>query len=225
MNKSHISRLRMLDSTDSVLKENTNEFNHDAGMVNAYEKFTELRSEIQEEILIQSGARMGLSNEKEFVRGELITQLLIAAGALHAYAEKNRDAVLLEMSNITQGECNNMGAVKLHTRAKVLAEAIADLNLDEVGFTQTEMDELNSCIANFQHAMKGPREGIVTQSSATKRIAELLREASQLLRKRVDMLMRKYKRTHIRFYNEYKSARKIVDTGVKPKGEADTPTL
>jgi len=60
---------------------------------------------------------------------------------------------------------------------------------------------------------RSPREAATEREAATKRIPVVLRQATRLLRKRLDPLMVPFKATNPEFYAQYKAARRIVKPG------------
>lgn len=94
------------------------------------------------------------------------------------------------------------------------------LDLDEeYGVDAAKLTMLAKKIEAFAKATPKPRARINAGSAATKALKKNLRQISTLLRERVDRLMTRFKVSHPEFYNEYKSARRIVKPAVTPEKE------
>ena len=72
-------------------------------------------------------------------------------------------------------------------------------------------------IALYGTVVNSSRTATVDISTATKQIAKLLEEADTVIEKTLDKLILQFKTSAPEFYAKYQAARKIVNTGARPK--------
>ena len=83
--------------------------------------------------------------------------------------------------------------------------------LERFFITQTEFDSLQTLINSFKNAI--PKKRIATGISkvSTANIQETFSAIDTLLKEEIDILMLPFQFNQVDFYNEYKSARSIID--------------
>ena len=81
----------------------------------------------------------------------------------------------------------------------------------------TIIDSLQFLLNQFDVLIQSPRQAIIVNSEATKRLKELFKHADKTLKHELDGLMLRYKESNPDFYDEYINARIIIDLGVKNK--------
>ena len=86
-----------------------------------------------------------------------------------------------------------------------------------------DLKALKTAIADFTAAQAKPRQGISASASATVELVDLFAQLDEVLNKQLDPLVETLASVNPSFYNEYQTARAIVDSSashvVKP-----TPT-
>ena len=85
-------------------------------------------------------------------------------------------------------------------------EALADY-----GVTAAKLTALKKKIDGFEALHTKPRQNISNRSAATARLPQLLRQADEILRGRLDPLVVQFKVSAPEFYNAYQAACNIVD--------------
>jgi hypothetical protein len=90
-----------------------------------------------------------------------------------------------------------------------------------------DLAALNEAITAFEAVQGKPRNGKAAQASATAELKRLFAELDKTLNEQLDPLIEKFKKTNTAFYNEYRTARSIVDSAASHQGkvvEASAPT-
>jgi hypothetical protein len=92
--------------------------------------------------------------------------------------------------------------------------------------TQANLDELNQALQEFNTSKANPRKATVERMTQTQSLPNLIREASNILRDRIDRLVNLLRRTNPGFVTGYNAARVIVDRAAShaaPKAAGGTP--
>ena len=84
---------------------------------------------------------------------------------------------------------------------------LADESVDAIVLSHAHQDHLGSLPVLMRRQSNAP----VFMTEATKQLSELLPQLNELLRDRVDRLVVQFKESAPEFFNEYQSARVIVD--------------
>ena len=96
--------------------------------------------------------------------------------------------------------------------ASILTLATANLdNLGDYSITQAKFTALGKKTTAYEKTCPKPRQNVATKSAATKALPGLFEKARKILNTRIDKLMVPFKTSAPDFFNEYRTARKIVD--------------
>ena len=154
-----------------------------------------------------------MANEKVYALKALGDAAFEVSAAVHAYAVTSQDYALegrVDFSRLT---------IVYGREASVLARvrdihAAATENLDDLedfGVTQAKLTALKKKIDAYEAVLARPRQQIATSSAATQTLPAQFNEADLILKKRLDKLVHQFKQTAPDFFNEYQTARTIVD--------------
>jgi len=94
----------------------------------------------------------------------------------------------------------------IHAAASEVITSLADYEV-----TPAKLTAHKKKIDAFDTAQSGPRQATASSSAATKELVKLFQQASEILNDRLDGLLVPFKSTQPTFFNEYRSARAIVD--------------
>ena len=83
--------------------------------------------------------------------------------------------------------------------------------LADYGVTAAKLLAFKKKIDGFEALQTKPRQNISNRSAATRRLPELLRQADEVLRRRLDPLVVQFKLSAPEFYEAYQTASSIVD--------------
>jgi hypothetical protein len=88
--------------------------------------------------------------------------------------------------------------------------------------TQANIDELNEALTEFNAAKAGPRTATAARAALTESLPKLVREATDILRNKVDPMVNLFSRSNPDFVAGYENARVIVDRAATHKTKAAT---
>jgi hypothetical protein len=103
-----------------------------------------------------------------------------------------------------------------------IAEAMDTAEITPYGVLPETVVSLKKEIDDFAALVAKPRTEIITRSRATSSLEDLFKETNELLRNQLDKLMLVLRLGNPVFYNEYKSARIIVDLHGSRKETVET---
>ena len=154
----------------------------------------------------------GFAQEKKQKVGELAQLAAEVCGAALSYAEKAGNQRLAAKLNIPASELSSGTGNAIIANCRnihIAASSVAD-ELGEFKVTSAKLKALKQKTDDYKKLSTTPRQAASKRKSATRRIPVVLRQASRLLRKRLDPLMVPFKATEPEFYAQYKAARRIV---------------
>lgn len=214
MTNNQVSYIGMVRVTDTYLDANPT---ITALMPGFLKYFTPLKTEIVQAQAIheqQEFDKKGITADKNQQKATLIALAIDTARRIVAYATNTNNAVLLAEARFTESELKKSPDAVLKERCQVildLATENADA-LEEYGVTAASLTLLKTTIDSFNTAIPKPRLSIADKKKATDQLATLCNAMAANLEK-IDTLVEIVRTTHPDFYKEYKSVRKIIDTG------------
>ena len=166
----------------------------------------------------QQAARPGVAEEKSQARLDLASTANEIAAATHeaaTAADLTELAGRVDYSFTDLAKGRDTAVVErctdIHAAASENLPLLADSDV-----TAAALTAFKGQIKAFEKLKPAPRNRRVKRSMATQSVKSLFQEADTLVKKRVDKLMVKFKKSEPDFYNAYKSARRIVDQRGKP---------
>ena len=134
-------------------------------------------------------------------------------GAVLAYANEQALPELAAKVNYAPTDFIAGNARKIVTRANTVHAAATEVlaNLADYRITAAKLTAFKKKIDAYDSVKTSPREKIVQRSAANQLLPQLIRTAVSILRDQLDGLMVQFKSDHPNFYEEYFSARSIVD--------------
>ena len=102
-----------------------------------------------------------------------------------------------------------------------LGNANADALAAKYNVSANDLKALKKAIEDFTAAQPKPRQGISSSASATVELVDLFAQLDGVLNNQLDPLIETFQTTHAALYNEYQTARAIVDIAA---GHAVKPT-
>ena len=145
--------------------------------------------------------------------------------AVRAYASDNGNDTLAGQVKFSRSQLVRGADKKVIDLAELIRDA-ADEHVDQLanyGVTQVKVTALTKKIEAFRQAQPLPRQRKTKSSSATTELKKLFNGARELLNERLDGLVVQYKVSNPEFYNQYVSARTLVNPATRSKksGEAE----
>jgi hypothetical protein len=173
-------------------------------------------NEIQKIAELQKFDKTGLAKEKEQLR-ELLTMLVSENSLkLSAYAKLSNNIGLASEVKFTKSQLRKSPDTAVKDYAQIVYDkAEANLSaLGSYGITQETQSVLLNAINAYNSSLSKPRLGLTEKSQATKQLAVLFQGADKLIGK-LDAVINIIKMGKPEFYNSYRSARKVVETGTR----------
>jgi len=178
----------------------------------AFEAFIDLIKEIRP---IQEGKITGITKDKSDARNKLTQKAVFIAEKAKVYASITGKNKLLDRVSYKLGDFEKARDTVVIDIIQVIYAAasqhIADLGIYEIG--QEYLDELKSLTDIYADIVEDPRQAITNRIRATKAIKQYIAEADSILKDRLDILVNHFKETSPVFWQQYKSARLIINLG------------
>ena len=142
---------------------------------------------------------------------------LEVAGALRSYAEAAEDVELASEIDFSRSSLVEGSSVAVIARCKVIVDTATEHleALGDYGVTAAKLNALKQAVKSFDGLRTWPRQSKTTRSAATKQLGRVFPKIDRLLRNRIDKLMVQFKTTKPAFYDRYRAARVIVETGAR----------
>ena len=167
----------------------------------------------------------GATDNKAAARDALEDVLFLACEALGTLAHSTNNHDLAALVEVTPSSLDHLGEQELSNRAaSVLAAANTwKTDLAPLQVTQDNLNELEQALQDFNASKEGPRQATTERMVQTESLPELIREASEILRERIDRMVNLFRRSHPDFVAGYRGARVIVDRAASRGTTKPTP--
>lgn len=212
MNKYQIARI---DSLKLIVKESRNNPESIALVPkfgSVIDRMDTICKEIDVHQIQQEKDITGITTDKDIALENLTDLTGEIAGAVYSYAYDIQDNSLMAKVNYKPSAIEKMTQSEVIATAGIISEEAlrvpADLLAAE-GISAEELVEYKKIISHFKNIKSSKREAVIDRSGTTEKINELFKEASSLLRDRLDRLATQFKRKDPEFYLKYKAARAI----------------
>ena len=228
MNKYQSARL---DSFNLIVKESKNNPNSLALVPkfgSVIERLETICSDLEEFRIFQERDLTGITEDKEATLENLIDFTIEIAGAVYSFAHDTGNNTLMSKVNfkstalekMSQSEVLAVAGIVLEEARKIPSESLAN-----EGITPEELSAYGELIAIFKNIKSSNREAVIDRSGTTEKINALFKEASSLLKDKLDRLATQFKRKDPEFYFKYKAARTVqYRTSPKDEPEVENPS-
>jgi hypothetical protein len=230
MNKYQNARL---DSLKLIVKESKNNPNAIAlvptfGVVISL--IETICAEIEKRQVDQGKDLTGITTDKDVAFENLTDSTVEIAGASYSWAHDQKDNALMAKVNykatsidkMTQSEVVGVAGIVLEEALKIPADGLAN-----EGISPEEMAAFQQLIDHFKEIKSSKQEAVIDRSGTTENMGGLFKEASSLLKNKLDRLALQFKRKDPEFYLKYKAARSVHIRAAQKKVAdtvANTPT-
>jgi len=218
------NRLRSYKAVTVVLENYEATWSAHVGFSKAVTEFNDVMVDIGKQAQIQLESEQA-SEEKLSLLKALGVAAYEVSAAIHAYAVEVSDLALearvdYSRSAITLGKEDQVisRCWAIHALA---TQQLA--NLADNGITTARLTALKKKIEAFEVVQSKPRNRVNKGTAATQALETLFRDASTVLRKRLDKLVTQFTEAAPAFVKEYEAARVIVDIHGPAKAKV-TPT-
>lgn len=165
----------------------------------------------------------GVTEDKGQAKEAAIVKAVSVAAATFAYASVTNNNTLKQLVNYSPTELRQSRDTILSDRLRVILNAANDhaAALVDYGIQSTDLTELDTLVTAYEDILGAPRTAIGERSTARQELEALFDTGDGILKEQLDKLMEIYRPTALAFYNQYKSARVIIDLG-RGGGSSDT---
>jgi hypothetical protein len=170
---------------------------------------------IQATAQLQATSKTGIADNKNQLKKSLIVQIADYSRKLGAFAKFTNNLVLAKEIKSNESKLSHLA----DTTVKDFAQTVYDraqsniTALSAYGITAATQTSLLASITAYNATIGKPRAGASEKSQYTKQLADLFKVADAALAN-MDAAVEIVRLTQPVFYKGYKTARKIVETGV-----------
>ena len=215
------NRVTMFKTTSSYMADHTAVWNTMTPLQTAMTEFDAKIAEI--DLAAQKHETpTGATADKADARDALEDTTFLMCEALGVLAHTSGNNDLAALTSVARTALDRMDETELSNRAAaVLAQANAHkTELQTLQVSQANIDELTSALTDFNEAKAGPRTATAERAALTQTLPNLVREANEILRNKIDRMVNLFSRTNPDFVSGYESARVIVDRVATHKAKA-----
>lgn len=184
-------------------------------LVSTIEEFNAKVRLIEKKEEVQQSVSAGVSLATKDGKMGSYEKMLRIAGALRALASSTNDKKLIREVRFTKSGTVYSSKIAFLTRVDIVIQR-ANEHADELanyGVTAEEIAGLLVFRDDFDKLLSDPRKAINKRKNANADIYILEREVDELIYNRIDPLMLGVKESDPVLYNDYVSARKLIDNG------------
>lgn len=199
-------------STEKTLEENAAFFISVPAIGTCHEEFNVIIERIK--VLGQTQeTKNGFAKSRTTALNNLGDAAHEIAGAVHAFAVETGDETLAARVNFSRTAITAGRDSSVLSRCREIQTAASQnlAALTDYPITATDVNGLKKKADAFEKLQVKPRQGTAVSKAATSQLPGLFRKATTLLNGRLDRLMVRFKKSNPDFYNEYQTARAIVD--------------
>lgn len=226
MNKTQINKLRMFESVNLVLTNQSELFAQLDDLVNVHERLMDGIQQIGQYRQVQEANNSGLTETKTDLRTNLIAKEMQLSAALKSFANIKGDKELKTKASYNKSKLVQVSDSVLYDIGILLVNLASPLQteLSKYFVTPEKLADLNTLLADFHAAIPQRRVASSVSKVSTSKISELFDTLSKTLKEEIDTLMLLFEESESDFYNAYKNARNIVDyTGRGKANGEETP--
>ena len=211
------NKLVMYHAVQSHLDRNKSMWTSVPAMATTINDFELLLAEIENYIQLTSGNKKGIAQQKATQQGLVIAHAYELSSLLYAMAIKKNDAILAAKVDFTETDLLKMRDDNLVTTCRNIlefaTEHLAGLIAYEV--TSDELIVLKEEINRFAENLTTGRVSVSERKAANEKLKIVFLQVDALLKKQLDRIMVRYRKTEPDFYTTYQNLRRIINYGVR----------
>ena len=216
------NKLVMYRAVQSHLDRNKSMWTSVPAMVTTINDFELLLAEIETYRKLTQENKTGITQQKAAQQALVIAHAYELSSVLYAMAIKKNDAVLAAKVDFTETDLLKKRDNHLVSTCRNILE-FATEHLAELIAYQVTADELivlNEEINSFAENLTTGRVSVTERKAANEKLKVVFLQVDSLLKKQLDRIVVRYRKTEPDFYTNYQSLRRIINYGVrhdKPK--------
>lgn len=214
MNNYQESKLSMYLASSDFMGDNVAILDPLPNFQESYRGFQDTIAQIQQRGKLQNFSKTGIAVTKNELKQELTTLAVDTARKITAYAKFSKNNTLLEEVNYSESDLKRCADTNLCSVAQGIYDR-AETSIDALaayGVTPETQSALASAINSFNASIPKPRLGIAEKKLSTEQLVRLFKTADTYLGN-IDTLVEIVRLSQVDFYNGYRAARKLVQTG------------
>jgi len=218
-----INKLRMAQATLETIERHQSRWNGIAGFAEAVGVLEETTQAIQDRAREQTARTGHGAAKQEAFQGMVQSGFLVCSG-LKALASATGNTQLSSQVDYSRSDLARGREADVVNRCRTLLElgrANATALTGKYNIAAADLDALEAAITAFTTVQPKPRQGRAASASATRDLATLFTRLDEVLANQIDPLMEKFLTTDAAFYNEYQTARSIVDATASREHKAE----
>ena len=189
-------------------------------------RIEEICNEIEPHQIEQEKNLTGITVDKDIIYEALTDTTIEISGAVYSYAYDMNDNALMARVNYKSTRLESMSQSKLFAVAGIVLEealTISPEKLANEGISTEDLTAYKGLITQFTTVKSSKKEAVIDRSGTTEKLSILFKEASSLVKGKLDRLAVQFKRKDPEFYLKYKAAR-VVHYRAAVKKETDAVT-
>ena len=169
--------------------------------------------------------KSGKAEIKTKTKNDLAEAVYQLASSLHTYAHEHDKPEILNRVEKSEGYFRRMRDTALILEAQDLVKFTQGIETDlvEHGLSAEEIAAIPTLVTSFENAMKDLGTSEAEGTSATKSVYQLMNEAKEIVDNQLNIYAEKFKTKNPDFYNQYISASKVVNYGVRHEKTEEVP--
>jgi len=215
MTRDQINQLNMMDTTDQVLTTYHAAWSSNTAVAAIVATFRSHLTALNVNDTLQKTISTGITQTKEETKTAMMNAAILTANGGKAYATVTSNTNLAAQMSHSKTEIKEA----TDTDADDICQNIHDninpfvANTVAYGVSATTQTNLQNAINAFSALIGKPRQQIGIVAHATITITQHFAAANALLKNQLDTILMQYQSSNAPFYNEFMSARTIVDIG------------
>lgn len=168
----------------------------------------------------------GITADKDVALEALIDSSVEISGAAYSYAHDRHDNSLMSKVNYKPTSFAKMTQSEIVAVAGIILDEAMNIPADDLANEGVSTDEITAykqLISQFKEIKSLKREAVIDRSGTTENLNSLFKEASTLIKEKLDRLAPQFKRKDPEFYRRYKLARGINKRNTKSPNAAPEP--
>lgn len=212
MNKTQSNQFTMFLALQQFLDEQTGVWSAIARLTAYKNLLDELISRIMEKSQ-EAESDTKVSDRKEKLKVLLGIKLSSLAGTVEAYAYDLENEDLAKQVHTTKSDVQRLKDTDVEPRTNTILHIVREhlSDLADFGVTQDTVDEVQTTLDEYQALLGKPRSILNKKYVALDTLEQLFGECNQLLDKKMDNMMLRFREVNPEFYDGYQRARTIVD--------------
>jgi hypothetical protein len=219
------NKLSMYGAVISLLDANTTKTSSMTAFAPALLNLKNLKTQIEAKEIEHKDASTGKTANKQQAETALIKEAVRISAALFALGNATSNNVLIETGDKNKSFFKNLRDTDLKPEATIIYKAALDntADIEAYGVSAAEITAFSNLIAAYEPTLGARESSRGLQTAAGKEVVSLFKQADTVLNTQLDSMMEKFASSDTQFYNQYHSAREIIDLGGRGGGEDPTP--